>query len=439
MPATKSTGSAFESFIQKLESKAHPSIEDWELVGEALGEGGFGVTYLAKRERSIGRRKIFIRGAIKLVNLEQGISGSRIGALIEELTKLSSFNSRYIANIMDAGIYEAAPKFYLPYFVMDYIEGDSLANILKKLKRRQLTSLPPWQFKNLALNTLRALLTAHDAKILHLDIKPANIMYSSKDQTFVLIDFGIARFIEQDLLDGVAGGTLGYVAPEVFLQKAVHASDVFSLGLSFYEALTLRRPVMDQMRIMLRNNPNLNPYSTQVLQAATKNMVLDFSLLTDDQRALIEPMLQQNPKQRPSLDKLIELANQLHVPDTSSPKIAQSSIAREVYESWENMGTHLTQLITDAGTGQAHIVVDDTQHFRLWFRTSVVDQTVLITCPTPKNTIALGRLGWKAVAGDMHEKPVSDNVQDVSDAILKAMKIGFSLKPPVSITNRNVV
>jgi serine/threonine protein kinase len=426
--------SLFGGVIQDFEAKANPAIEDWNLIGKPLGSGSFGVTFLAAKTKNIGSRKITIRGAIKLVNLDQGSSNAQIKSLVEELTKLSKFHSRYIANLIDAGTFIATPDVALPYFVMDYIQGDNLFKILESTRKKELPAIQPAMFKNLALNTLRGLLTAHEAQILHLDIKPANIMFSSKDETFVLIDFGVSRFIENDILDGFYGGTVGYMAPEVFIQKASHASDVFSLGITFYEALTLEKPFKTQARLVLQQNPNSNTEDTKFIQSVTKNMKFNFELLSDDQRALIEPMLQQDPIKRPSVDQLIELANKLSVPDNSSPQIAQGDLPVDIYESWEQMGSHITNLIKNEGVGRTHIIVDDNNHFRLWFKTKTSGDRILISCPSPKNTVALGQLGWNARGDGAHVKEVDSSAEDVSDAILKAMKIGLSLKPPVSVT-----
>jgi serine/threonine protein kinase len=431
------SASLFDGIVQDLESTQTRSVADWELVDEPLGSGAYGVTYLATKTKKIGQKSIAIRGAIKLVNLDRSTSSSQINSLVGELTKLSKFHSRYIANLIDAGTFAAAPNYTLPYFVMDYIEGDNLQTIVDRMAKNKQPRMQPAMFRNLALNTLRALLTAHDAKILHLDIKPANIMHSSKDETFVLIDFGISTFVENDIVDGFFGGTPGYIAPEVFLQKASHASDVYSLGLTFYEALTLKKPFIEQYRLALQDNPKLDSSDTKVIQSLSKKMMIDLSLLGDDQRALIEPMLDTDPMKRPSLDKLIDIAERLVIPDNSSPQISQTGLAPQIYESWEQMGVHITQLISSQGIQNADIVVDDTAHLKLWFRTKVAGDQIAILCPSPKNTVALGQLGWKSQADSTHAKEVASSVEEVSDAIVKAMKIGFSLKPPVSVTKRH--
>lgn len=434
MPESTEPNSLFDAVLEDIESSTHRAVDEWNLEGKPLGSGGYGVAYLATKTRTIGPRSISIRGAIKLVDLDQNFSMSQVQSLVDELTKLSKIHSRYIANLIDAGTFMTSRGYLLPYFVMDYIEGDDLAKIIYRISTKKQPAMQPALFKNLALNTLRGLLTAHEAKVLHIDIKPANIMFSSKDETFVLIDFGVSKFVEHDILDGFYGGTPGYVAPEVYLQKASRASDVFSLGLTFYETLTLQHPFKDMYRSMLRNNPNMNPKDTRVMQEITKNMEFDFELLTEDQRALIEPMLHPDQLKRPSVDQLIETAERLVTPNNSSPEISLGNIASDIYDSWEQMGSHISNLIKNQGLAQAHIVVDDTEHLRLWFKTQTSGDQIAIYCPTPKNTIALGKLGWKPEANGMHLKEVNHSVEEVTEAILKAMKIGLSLKPPVSVT-----
>jgi hypothetical protein len=120
-------------------------------------------------------------------------------------------------------------------------------------------------------------------------------------------------------------------------------------------------------------------------------------------------------------DKLIDIAERLVIPDNSSPQISQSGLAPEIYESWEQMGSHITQLISSQGIHKADIVVDDTAHLKLWFKTKAAGDQIVILCPSPKNTVALGQLGWKPQVDSTLAKEVASSAEVISDAIVKAI------------------
>jgi serine/threonine-protein kinase len=126
----------------------------------------------------------------------------------------------------------------IAYIVMEFVEGDTLANIMK---RAQL-SVP--QVKHVIVNAANGLQHAHEHGVFHRDVKPENIMISPKTGVTKLMDFGIARLVESDMTaTGSVLGTPAYMAPEQVTGKKVDArSDVFSLGVVLYELLAGKRP-----------------------------------------------------------------------------------------------------------------------------------------------------------------------------------------------------
>mgnify|MGYP001827878873 FL=1 len=124
------------------------------------------------------------------------------------------------------------------YIVMEFVEGDTLANIMK---RAQLT-VP--QIKHVIVNAANGLQHAHENGVFHRDVKPENIMISPKTGVTKLMDFGIARLVESNMTaTGSVLGTPAYMAPEqVTGQKVDARSDVFSLGVVLYELLAGVRP-----------------------------------------------------------------------------------------------------------------------------------------------------------------------------------------------------
>ena len=135
-------------------------------------------------------------------------------------------------------IFDMGEENDLPYIVMEYLEGESLFNLIKNKKIESL---------NFTLSVIyqcaKALDYAHSRGIVHRDIKPGNIVIL-KDKTVKIVDFGIARMENFSLTkDGVALGTPYYMSPEqINGEKVDGRSDIFSLGVVFYEMLTYKRP-----------------------------------------------------------------------------------------------------------------------------------------------------------------------------------------------------
>jgi serine/threonine-protein kinase len=121
-----------------------------------------------------------------------------------------------------------------PFLVMEFVEGASLAQILRQRGR-----LPPEEAVAVMLQVLAALGGAHAVGVVHRDVKPANILLLA-DNRVKMTDFGIARFDNSELTQhGTMIGTLSYMSPEQCMGKDVDArSDLFSAGSVLYEMLT---------------------------------------------------------------------------------------------------------------------------------------------------------------------------------------------------------
>jgi serine/threonine-protein kinase len=158
---------------------------------------------------------------------------------------------------------------------MEFVEGTNL-------RQRLMQPMPLLTFLEVALQCVDALIAAHDRGIVHRDIKPENIMLTKSGRVKVL-DFGLAREIRPvEKLEAKAGdetvtsvgmisGTVGYMSPETLLQRPIDArTDVFSLGVVFYEALTGRHPFRDASfmatadRVLHSDPPHPSTINTQV-------------------------------------------------------------------------------------------------------------------------------------------------------------------------------
>ena len=198
-------------------------------VTEELGRGGMGVVYKGW-EPSLNRRVAIKALGEHLLNDED---------LVERFTREAKATAA-LNNPNVIQIYFIGKEQGQPYFAMEYIEGQSLDDILKGGH-----SLSIKHAKNILKQACMGLSSAHAIDLVHRDIKPANIMLTN-DGTLKIVDFGIARTREYgDKLTntGEFVGTPGYLSPEVCIGKEVdQRSDIFSLGIVFYEMLAGKVP-----------------------------------------------------------------------------------------------------------------------------------------------------------------------------------------------------
>ncbi|MGX6603184.1 serine/threonine-protein kinase [Micromonosporaceae bacterium Da 78-11] len=179
-----------------------------------------------------------------------------------------------------ASIHDYGRSHDLTYLVMEYVDGESLAQLLARTGR-----LGPDETMRLIAQAADGLQAVHDCGIVHRDIKPANLLIR-RDGSLLITDFGIARTADASRLtaSGAILGTPSYLAPEQVLgQPATARSDVYSLGLTAYECLAGERPFVGD-----------NPYAValQRLQAAPRTIGVPLSapVLTVVERALaVEP------------------------------------------------------------------------------------------------------------------------------------------------------
>jgi len=202
-------------------------------ITQRLGAGGMGQVYAA--EDTTLRRVV----AIKRMAPHSTPSETDRKRLLKEAQRASALNHHGIGGIHD--VFEHAGELWL---VMEYIEGETLR---QRLKNPILIE----DFFSIAIQCCEGLQAAHEKGIIHGDIKPDNIMIGPGNRVKIL-DFGVARRrwssspsdVTKSMETMVAtGGTPAYMAPEVLLQRPDDGrSDIFSLGLVFYEMLGGAQP-----------------------------------------------------------------------------------------------------------------------------------------------------------------------------------------------------
>jgi serine/threonine protein kinase len=200
-------------------------------IEQFLGEGAFGKVYRAC-DPSLKRQV-----ALKVAKPEQMHSPERIERFQREAQAAAPLTHNHIVAVYDHG--QDGPHHYL---ATAFVPGLSLERVLQELPEGQ--TLPLTQAVQIVRKLAEALAYAHQQKVTHRDVKPANVMLR-QDGEPLLMDFGLAARAEgeQKLTQaGVVLGTPEFMAPEQWQGKAQPASDQYSLGCLFFELLTGRLP-----------------------------------------------------------------------------------------------------------------------------------------------------------------------------------------------------
>src|SRR5437868_1640699 len=205
----------------------------YKIVSE-IGRGGMGAVYLAERDD----RQFTKRVAVKLI--KRGMDTDFVVQRFRnERQILANLDHPNIARLLDGGATEAD----LPYFVMEYVGGDTI------IKYAGANNLSTNERLKLFRTVCSAVQYAHQNLVIHRDLKPSNILVT-KDGEPKLLDFGIAKLLQAD---GDAEGELTatavrvmtpeYASPEQIRgERITTSSDVYSLGVLLYELLTGQRP-----------------------------------------------------------------------------------------------------------------------------------------------------------------------------------------------------
>jgi WD40 repeat protein/predicted Ser/Thr protein kinase len=205
------------------------SFGDYELL-EELGRGGMGVVYRA-RQRSLDRVV-----AIKMMAFAPDSSPELVKRFRAEAVSAASLHHPNIVAIHEVGIHEDRH-----FFVMDYVEGQSLGRLVGS------QPLPAKRAAAYLKTVAEAVHYAHERGILHRDLKPSNVLIDAEDQPRV-VDFGLARRLDGDSELTVTGQVLGsphYLPPEQATGQRARVSrrtDVYALGATLYHLLTGRPP-----------------------------------------------------------------------------------------------------------------------------------------------------------------------------------------------------
>lgn len=241
-----------------------------------LGRGGMGEVWLAhdtKLDREV---------AIKLMRRELMAREDAVKRFYREARAVARLNHPNIVQV-----YAIGEEGAIIYMVMEYVDGETVSQRLKRLG-----PLPLRECVNILLQAVEGLGYACARGIVHRDIKPSNLMISS-DFRVKITDFGLAKIVEHDSQMTVAGTAIGspnYMSPEQARgEEADHRSDIYALGISFYQMLTNELPFTGQtpLTVLLRQIQDPLP-EPEYLRQLENGRVLE----------VIKKMTAKNPEER---------------------------------------------------------------------------------------------------------------------------------------------
>jgi serine/threonine protein kinase len=265
-------------------------------IDSILGQGGFGITYLAhdmELDRRIALKELFISGnsmrSPDQTVISMSLDGIPFSAFVDrfmrEARQIAQFNHQNIIKV-----YEFFEANGTAYFAMEYINGMSLQELVRINGPLQ---------GNLAVEVMNSLMAAvselHAKDVVHRDIKPANVMISDQWRV-VLIDFGTARSFDGGrTISTVAMVSSGYSPWEQYGESGelTQQSDIYAIGATMYYLLTGQKPLAapDRMGANIQTPKQLNPsLSNSISQAVMKAMALmpheRFGTIQEFQQAL---------------------------------------------------------------------------------------------------------------------------------------------------------
>lgn len=265
------------------------TIGRFEIIRE-LGRGAQGEVYLA-RDTHLDRQV-----AIKTLR-----TGGNMEALLKEARVVSKLQHPNIVTLYDAGEHENAP-----YLVYAYVQGQTLAHLLHAEK-----TLTPAHAAQIISGILDGIAHAHQQGVMHLDLKPANVMISGSGQPLVM-DFGIARTITQQAArNNQIDGTPQYIAPEIVMGRApTPSADLFSVGMMLYELVT-GSPAVDGDNVyeILHRNANETAEAPSI-----RNMLVD-----DRLEGIILKAIAKKPEDRYANAQAMRQALQDYLDPTHEP------------------------------------------------------------------------------------------------------------------------
>ena len=299
-------------------------------IERVLGQGGFGITYLARNtvfDIDVAIKEFFMKdendrdgSSVTMPNTtKQELFHGQIEKFKKEAKRMFAIKNEHIVGVQD--LFEENGT---AYYVMDYVDGENLAERLKRTGK----PMTEQEVRAILPQILDALKSVHDAGIWHLDLKPANIMVD-KSGNVKLIDFGASKQLDAQKGGATASTAISYTngyAPREQMEQNYDKfgpwTDIYALGATFYNLLTNQRP----------------PLPTDIDDdiSEDKHVALTFPAeVSNEMKQLVLSIMKTNHKQRPqSINELqlffnTQTSKAREYPKSLPPKNVTGTIAGE--------------------------------------------------------------------------------------------------------------
>ena len=283
--------------------------EKYQVVS-CLGSGGFGTVY---KVRHVSRKKYY---ALKTPHPDLARDDLFRRRFEREIEAMERFVHPDAVTIRDSGLTETG----LPYYTMDFVDGESLRVVLEREGHFKLA-----RATGLMRRILVVLEAAHESQIIHRDIKPDNLLLTwvGNEERVKILDFGVAKLIDlaeatRTLSRGERLGTPRYMSPEQILGESLTVrSDLFGLGIVFYEMLTGSHP------FSWPGDPA--PVTASILQRTPKPPA-EFPLgVSREVSQLVLHMIEKDARQRPrSSGEVLERLRDIEARSVTSEMAVQN-------------------------------------------------------------------------------------------------------------------
>ena len=279
----------------------------------ALGSGGFGITYLA--EQVMAERKVCIKEFFPAEYYNRDANGCSISLGSQGSAKImEAFKAKFIkeaktiakfdhANIIH--IHDVFAENNTAYYVMEYIDGESLSSVVKRHD-----ALNEATAVSYIRQVAEALDYIHEQRIMHLDVKPGNVMLRSRDERAILIDFGLSKHYDAESGEATSsspvGVSHGFAPMEQYKSDGVRefspSTDIYSLGATLYYLVTGSVPP-EAADVSDDGLPPLPAHLSQGVRTAIERSMADkrkarpqsireFLALLDDNQPVAAPVAQ---------------------------------------------------------------------------------------------------------------------------------------------------
>ncbi|HEY9811538.1 MAG TPA: serine/threonine-protein kinase [Halomicronema sp.] len=311
---------------------------------QPIGQGGFGITYLAVDEDRLSTRCVIKQFVPKIEGTDSRAQASMQKAIQlfnQEALRLCELGEhRQIPTLL--AFFEQNQRLYL---VQEYIDGKTLWEEVHE------GAFTEQQIRQVLMSMLPVLKFIHEHRVIHRDITPTNILRRARDGQLMLIDFGVAKLLSRSEMErtGTRIGTEGYAPLEQMRSgKAFPASDIYSLGVSCLHLLTRVKPenLFDALKgwvwrdVLAKQGRSVTERLGQVLDKMVQEMVRDrYQTAAEVLRDLSEGVVSLPPI---SANKAVAqksiIPKETKQPDSYTPPVSVSA-SKAVSRGWRSINT----------------------------------------------------------------------------------------------------